>query len=151
MKDAAVRSARPSRMRWAYGAVLAVCAALVVLVHHETAAFTVSSMPMAPSTRVAAPEMAHGSASAAHGHTRADSPDNRAAAAMVHRDGEGACGAMGGQHCSTASLSTLSLAPPPSGAGSSIAQPPPVVGSALPPRTIGRAPPDLSVLSCLRT
>lgn len=144
MEEMAIRAARPRRVRLAYAAVVALCAALVVLVHHESAAFAVSPVPVQSSMRAAMSHDVHGSASVVHEGTRAAAP-------VAHSDGAGACSAMGGQHCSSASLSTVTLAPPSPVPGSRIAALALVAGSAPPARTVGRAPPDLFVLSSLRT
>jgi hypothetical protein len=96
--------------------------------------------------------MAAGKASAANEHPRAEAAGTPVAVPMMHGqgDGGGACTAMGGQHCSTAYLTTVNIAPPLACSGVRIAPPTPIADEVLPARSIGRAPPDLSVLSSLR-
>ncbi|MDQ0948560.1 hypothetical protein QFZ24_002483 [Streptomyces phaeochromogenes] len=132
-------------VRWAYGAFLALFVALAVLVHHETSAV------VAPSAQRAA----HGGMSSmpSAGHPLYDMPDETAPSvsdASPHNVGDSGCAAPGMQHCATASVGSVQLAVPgliPFDPLSNLRQY--TVGCA-PGATVGRAPPDLSVLSQLR-
>ena len=114
--------------RWTRVAVIALLAALAVLVHHESSAVPIGHA--APVTAMAVP--------------MAISADGTACDGM-------ACGGTAMQHCSTASLEIVKLAPPaqspvPQGRAAHDV----LTSRAKAAGTTGRAPPDLSVLSQLR-
>ncbi|UIX32296.1 DUF6153 family protein [Streptomyces sp. GQFP] len=140
-----IRSARSggAAARWAYGVFLTLCVALAVLVHHETSAMGLPSVPSA--AHAAMPGMAH----AAH-----VMPDETAPAVSDDSshgaDDNGACAAPGMQHCAAASIDSVQLAVPAQAAFDPLANPGQAVAGRTPGATVGRAPPDLSVLSQLR-
>ncbi len=145
MEPMTARTARGggTAVRWVYGVFLALCVALAVLVHHEASAMGVSSMPSA--AHVAMPGMAH----AAH-----VMPDETAPSVSSDSsdgaDGNGACAAPGMQHCATASIDSVKLAVPAQAAFDPLANPGQALAGRTPGATVGRAPPDLAVLSQLR-
>ncbi|MGA5506169.1 DUF6153 family protein [Streptomyces umbrinus] len=129
-------------VRWAYGAFLALFLALAVLVHHEFSA------AVAPSAQRAA----HGGMSSATHHLYGMPHETvpSVSDASPHNVGDSGCAAPGMQHCATASVGSVQLAVPgliPFDPLSNLRQY--TVGCA-PGATVGRAPPDLSVLSQLR-
>ncbi len=130
-------------VRWAYGVFLTLCVALAVLVHHETSAMGVSPMPSA--AHAVMPGMAH----AAHVMPEETAPavsDGSSHSA----DDIGACAAPGMQHCATASIDSVQLAVPAQVAFDPSVNLSQAVVGRTPGATVGRAPPDLSVLSQLR-
>lgn len=130
-------------VRWAYGVFLTLCVALAVLVHHETSATGVSPMPSA--AHAVMPGMGH----AAHvmpDETAPSVSDGSSRSA----DDNGGCAAPGMQHCATASIGSVQLAVPAQVAFEPSANPSRAVAGRTPGATVGRAPPDLSVLSQLR-
>ncbi|MBC9725028.1 hypothetical protein [Streptomyces sp. TRM68367] len=147
----ATRKAHEGAVRWARGAVIALFSALAVLVHHESAAITVSSVQSAPHAGHAMPGMTSASSATAmptgfaadHAHL----PDVHAPA---HGSSDSACATLGIQHCTTASIDSAKLAVPSPVHAEQLPSPYQAVTSTMPARTIGRAPPDLSVLSQLR-
>lgn len=143
-------AARTSAVHWARGAVIALLAALAVLIHHETAAITATPMQHAahsPYVGHAMPGMVPSSAAGPHGsaaHRTLDAP------APEHGLDGSTCAGPGMQHCATASVDTVKLAAPPQGHAKQAANPHQAKPGLVPAGTIGRAPPDLSVLSQLR-
>lgn len=133
-----------SGVRWARGAVVALLAVLVVLVHHETAAITPPARHTAQSTHSghALPGMTSSSATAPQ--------DSSANPTGTHGADSSSCAEPGMQHCTTASVDTVQLAPPPQGHAEPAADPHQAMPGRSPAGTISRAPPDLSVLSRLR-
>ncbi|MCF1593212.1 hypothetical protein [Streptomyces muensis] len=128
---------------WARAALIALLAAFAVLVHHESPA-----VPVGP----AASPAAHVMTPAGHESAAARAAEPIAAALSTAISAHGpACDGMPLQHCSTASLEVVKLAPP---ARSPAPQDPAaheaVTSGATAAGTVGRAPPDLSVLSQLR-
>lgn len=126
-------------VRWVRGMLVTLCAVLAVLLHHELPSTPVQTAPAAAMHAVS------GSASMSAVHSHADSSGPGAAA-------EGAaCPLMDMQLCSAAGVTAVQLAAPAespipafpthrtTAAGVDIA------------RSADRAPPDLSVLSQLRT
>ncbi|MGW3645769.1 DUF6153 family protein [Streptomyces sp. NPDC000878] len=130
-------------VRWAYGVFLTVCVALAVLVHHETSAMGVSSMPSA--AHAVMPGMAH----AAHVMPDETAPSVSDDSSHSAHD-NGTCAAPGMQHCATASIDSVQLAAPARAAFDPLAHLSQAVAGRAPGATLGRAPPDLSVLSQLR-
>ncbi|MGW2619368.1 hypothetical protein [Streptomyces sp. NPDC001500] len=141
-------------------AVVALLAALAVLIHHETVAVAIGSTPstavhvMAPGMTTLAGEAAPTTVMAGqrHGNARhrAVKPARAAAPAELRTDGM-SCSGMAMDHCSSASPEVVKVPPPAQSQGSSglfphetVTTGPKAVG------TVGRAPPDLSVLSQLR-
>lgn len=141
----AARTARGGgiAVRWAYGVFLTLCVALAVLVHHETSAMGVSPMPSAAHTVM--PGMAHAAHVMPEETTPSVSDDSSHSA-----DDNGACAAPGMQHCATASIDSVQLAVPAQAAFDPLANLSQTVAGRTPGATVGRAPPDLSVLSQLR-
>lgn len=131
-----------SAIRWAYGALLALCVALAVLIHHGTAA---AGLP----SRVSA---AHASAMPAghNGHAMPLEQPLSIAGSSAHGLGAGACSAPGMQHCAPTSAETVQLPLPLLGRVEQFPSLYEASTGLLPARAIGRAPPDLSVLSQLR-
>ncbi|MDW4907834.1 hypothetical protein RB628_21380 [Streptomyces sp. ADMS] len=149
----AMVTGRASAVCWAHGAVIALLAALAVLIHHETAAITAPRVQHAtPSTQAghAMPGMASSSAAAVPQGPAADHTDTLDAPAPSHGVDGSACADPGMQHCTTASVDTVKLAPPPQRDGRQAASAYQAKPGRLPAGTISRAPPDLSVLSQLR-
>lgn len=140
-----IRSARGGgiAVRWAYGVVFTLFVVLAVLVHHETSAKGVSPMPTA--AHAVMPSTAH----AAHAM-----PNETAPAVLDHSshsaDGDGGCSSPGTQHCATGSLASVQLAAPTRAAFDPLANLRQALTGQAPAATVGRAPPDLSVLSQLR-
>ncbi|MFI0731478.1 hypothetical protein ACH4S9_21185 [Streptomyces sp. NPDC021225] len=137
--------ARGGAVRWTRVAVIALFAALVVLVHHETAAV---SAPAHATAMSGMPGMGHAPATAtpldATGHGSAAWP-----AAPVADSDVGPCPGMAMQHCATAGVDVVKIAPPAElrvGVGRDTRAAP--AGRDV-PGTVSRAPPDLSVLSRL--
>ncbi|MGW4197126.1 DUF6153 family protein [Streptomyces sp. NPDC005004] len=132
-----LRSARDGgiAVRWTYGVFVTLCVALAVLVHHETPSMDVSSMPHA----------AHA------GHVMPGKTSPPVSGISAHNVDDDACSMCAMQHCTTASVDSVQLAAP-----RRIAFAPLVdlrhaaAGRAPGAATVGRAPPDLSVLSQLR-
>ncbi len=144
-------------VRWTYGVFLTLFVALAVLVHHETAAMgashvmSASSMPAMDASSM--PAAAHaGQPSASHAaHVM---PGEAAPAAWesssAHSIDAGGCAAPGMQHCTTASIASVQLAAPAENEFSLLADLRETAPGRSPAGTVGRAPPDLSVLSQLR-
>jgi hypothetical protein len=145
--------------RWTRAAVIALFAALAVLIHHEAMA-----TPMAPSPSSAVHVMPGGMVMAGdpapramemsgHAHGAAVAEPSAAALAEPAAGGSvsAACAGMGMQHCAPVSVDEVTLVPP---ADSSVSGDLHVYGAAVhgaaPAGAVGRAPPDLSVLSQLR-
>lgn len=144
---------RTSAVRWACSAVIALLAALAVLIHHETAAITPTPVQHAIHARHAGhamPGMASPSAAAVPQGPAADHTDTLDAPAPAHGVDGSACGDPGMQHCTTASIDMVELAPPPQRPGPQAANPYQAKPARSPAGSISRAPPDLSVLSQLR-
>jgi hypothetical protein len=147
-------------VRWARAAVIALLAALAVLIHHESAAVAIgpNSSPaahvMTPGMVMSGSHAARATATSGHGHASAAAhtvkPTADAVPTMISADGP-ACAGMATQHCSTASLEVVKLAPPArSPAPQGLAAHEAVSSGAKAAATVGRAPPDLAVLSQLR-
>ncbi|WP_369033364.1 MULTISPECIES: DUF6153 family protein [Streptomyces] len=130
-------------VRWAYGVFLTLCVALAVLVHHETSATGVPSMPSA--AHAVMPGMAHAA------HVMPDETAPSVSDDSSHSaHGDGACAAPGMQHCAMASIDSVQLAVPARAVFDPLVNPGQAVAGRTPGATVGRAPPDLSVLSRLR-
>ncbi|MGW7613712.1 DUF6153 family protein [Streptomyces sp. NPDC054766] len=135
-----IRSARGGciAVRWAYGVFLTLCVALAVLSHHEMPSMDVSSMP----------DSAHA------GHMMPVMPDETApsVSGLTAHNADGcACSMPGMQHCTTANVDSFQLALP----GQTAFDPlvnlrHAAAGRAPGAAAVGRAPPDLFVLSQLR-
>ncbi|GAA3786628.1 hypothetical protein FNH04_13185 [Streptomyces phyllanthi] len=141
-------------VRWAYGVFLTLCVALAVLVHHETSMTSMTSMtapPPMPAPAHAAhamPEAAHAMPEEAHAAVGHEAPS--ASDSPAHGVDSGGCAMPGMQHCTTASVGSVQLAAPGQTSLAPPADPEPTAESRAPARAVGRAPPDLSVLSQLR-
>ncbi|MDR3081553.1 MAG: hypothetical protein LBV60_11615 [Streptomyces sp.] len=142
-------------LRCTRGAVIALVAVLAVLVHHETAApaphvppsRTLEAVGMAGMTGMAA--MDHGSVPPAQTRSAAHALPSRSAA-PVAAGIDGACTGMAMQHCSAAGVDTVKPVPPAeSTVGHTPAAPSRAAAGRDIPGTVGRAPPDLSLLSRL--
>lgn len=121
-------------VRRAYGVLLTLCVALAVLVHHETATNSSSSMPSAVRAGHVMPDGAAPSIS--------DIPSRSA--------DDGACSGPGTQHCTTASVDSVQLAVPSQSVSDALTFLQRAAEGRTPATAVGRAPPDLSVLSQLR-
>ncbi|TPQ23495.1 hypothetical protein FGD71_004380 [Streptomyces sporangiiformans] len=152
-------------VRWAYGASLTLCVALAVLLHHETSMTSVTSVtsvtsmtsmtsmtsasPMSTSFPVPAPaHAAHAMAKTAH--VMEGDAASSASESSTHGVDSGACAMSGMQHCTTASVVSVQLAVPGQSALDPPADPELAAAGRAPASAVGRAPPDLSVLSQLR-
>ncbi|MFE9649277.1 hypothetical protein ACFYO0_35185 [Streptomyces sp. NPDC006365] len=148
----AIQAARSggTAVRWAYGVFLTLCVALAVLVHHETSMTSMTTAsPMSGSARMPVP--AHAAHAMAHtGHVMAGEATPSAAESSAHGVDSGACAMPGMQHCTTASVGSVQLAEPGRSAFCSPADLERAVAGRVPASTVGRSPPDLSVLSQLR-
>ncbi|MDQ0958124.1 hypothetical protein QFZ66_002002 [Streptomyces sp. B4I13] len=128
-------------------------AALAVLIHHETAAITATPVQHAAhSTHAghAMPGVESSSAAAVPLGTATDHSDTLDAPVPTHGVDGSACADPGMQHCTTASVDTVKLAPPSQCHGQQAANPYQAKPGRSPAGAISRAPPDLSVLSQLR-
>ncbi|MGW7170051.1 DUF6153 family protein [Streptomyces sp. NPDC054884] len=116
---------------------------LAVLVHHETSAMGVSPMPTA--AHAVMPSTAHAS------HAM---PDETAPVVLDGSsrsvDRNGGCSSPGTQHCATGNVASVQLAVPVQVAFDPLANLRQGLAGHVPAATVGRAPPDLSVLSQLR-
>ncbi|MEV0736780.1 hypothetical protein AB0I51_12610 [Streptomyces sp. NPDC050549] len=132
-------------VRWTYGVFLTLCVALAVLVHHETAAMgTSSSMSGSVHTGHGMP----GSAQAVHvmgGDEATSVPGD-----SPHDVEDGGCAMPGMQHCTSASVDTVQLAVPSQRSFDALVNLRQAAAGRTPAAAVGRAPPDLSVLSRLR-
>ena len=137
---------RVSDVRGAWGAVLALLAAVALLIHHDTTVMR----PAAMNSMSSMSGMGHGSAamivqSAMPGHGAAP----QAAAPATGMGGAPACAGPAMWHCSAGDVSAAKFAPPPAVStvdGAEIAY---GVHTGVPTGVSHRAPPDLSVLSRL--
>ncbi|KUL47001.1 hypothetical protein [Streptomyces regalis] len=153
-------------VRWMRAAVIAVFAALAVLVHHEIAVGALTPTQSSGShlmPGVTGMVMSHDSSGQAvrmpghayHGTSTPPAEPSQAAVASASTmtSGEGlACSGMLMQHCASASVDAVKFVPPPAETwvpSDLDRQPAATVGSKA-AGTVGRAPPDLSVLSQLR-
>nr|WSZ12047.1 hypothetical protein OH837_01220 [Streptomyces canus] len=123
-------------VRWAYGVFLTLSVALAVLVHHETSVSAVSPM--------------RGAAHAVHATEAGSSHSHHALVSSTHSADAGGCAMPGMQHCTTASVDSVQLAPPGRSACDLSADLRQAAVGRAPGATVGRSPPDLSVLSQLR-
>ncbi|MFI6436891.1 hypothetical protein [Streptomyces sp. NPDC050759] len=124
-------------VRWTYGVFLTLCVALAVLVHHET------SVTEAPPMGGAADHAVH-TMVAGHPHAQ------HVLESSPHSADAGGCAMPGMQHCTTASVDAVQLAPPGRSAFDASADLRRATVGRAPGPTVGRSPPDLSVLSQLR-
>ncbi|MEU0022669.1 DUF6153 family protein [Streptomyces rochei] len=136
-------------VRWTYGAFLALCVALAVLVHHETVATGASRMMGASAMPAMEVASMRGAAHAAHVMPGKTSPTTWEASS-AHSADAGGCAEPGMQHCTTASIGSAQLAVPGETGVSLLADLREGMQDRTPSGTVGRAPPDLSVLSLLR-
>jgi hypothetical protein len=144
----AIARARADSARRARGAVIALLAVLVVLIHHEVAVITAAPLRTAPHAGHAMPGMTLSSAAVMPQGFAADPP--RPLDAPAHGVEGSDCTDPGTTHCATASVEVYKLAVPSPGHVEQIANPYQAEPDALSTGTISRAPPDLSVLSLLR-
>ncbi|MEU0680130.1 MULTISPECIES: hypothetical protein [Streptomyces] len=149
-------------VRWAYGVFLTLFVALAVLVHHETAAMGASQMgashvmsasSMAAMDASSMTGTAHAAQSGA-AHAAHVMPGEAAPAAWesssAHSVDNGGCATPGMQLCTTASVASVQLAEPGEDGFSLLPDLREATTGPTPAGTVGRAPPDLSVLSLLR-
>ncbi|MFE9446764.1 hypothetical protein [Streptomyces sp. NPDC006739] len=129
-------------VRWAYGVIVALCAALAVLVHHEVPSTGLS--PMSGMSHV----LPAGTSPDRHASPDAAQPSR--ADTATHPPHDGACSASGTQHCAAAGVNSLHLAVPAHSTLPTPATPAPTLSRHAPGAVVSRAPPDLSVLSRLR-
>jgi hypothetical protein len=142
--------------------VVIVFAALVVLVHHQTAGVT-NAAP-APSAAPAASGTAHGMTHMAHTpgmampagsavlpaeHAVPGSDGARPAESRWDAPAHGPCPSAGMQHCATAGVDAVKLAPPPSSPAGRAPDSYAAVSHRLAAGVPQRAPPHLSLLSRL--
>ncbi|MEU9571025.1 hypothetical protein AB0D62_14245 [Streptomyces massasporeus] len=145
---------RAHAIRCASGAVIALLAALAVLIHHETAA--VSNAPAQHATHSthighAVPGMTSSSAAVVRQVSDPTHPDSLGALAPAHGvDGGSTCAVLGMLHCTSGNVEVLKLPVLPQSTPVQTANPYQARPGPRPAGTIGRAPPDLSVLSQLR-
>jgi len=155
-----IRTARGggSAVRWACGVFIALCAALAVLVHHETVAMGASPM-MGASSEMDARSMPMTHASSMAGAVRAGHvmPDDKGTptawkpSSPITADTDaGGCAGPGMQHCATASVDSVQLAVPDENGFSPLVDLREAAAEHAPAGVVGRAPPDLTVLSQLR-
>ncbi|MCN9242152.1 hypothetical protein NGF19_15365 [Streptomyces sp. RY43-2] len=134
-------------LRGTRAAVLVLVAVLAVVVHHEI----VAPMAHAPAART----VAAAPAGERTGVTDAVGMDHRSAPLIgasdsVAMDLDGACAGVGTHHCTAAGVDTVKPVPPTEAAvGDAPAVPSHAVAGRDVPGTVGRAPPDLSLLSRL--
>ncbi|MGW3107600.1 DUF6153 family protein [Streptomyces sp. NPDC001100] len=144
----AIRTARGgggTAVRWTYGVFLTLCVALAVLVHHETSAMGTSS---SMSGSVHAGHVMPGSAQSVHvmgGDASTSVSDDSS-----HDVEDGGCAMPGMQHCTSASVDTVQLAVPGRSSFDALVNLGQAAAGRTPAAAVGRAPPDLSVLSQLR-
>ncbi|MDH6522230.1 hypothetical protein [Streptomyces sp. SAI-090] len=136
-------------VRWTYGALLTLFVALAVLVHHETAAMGASHVMSASSMPAMDASSMPGAAHAAHVMPGEATP-TAWEPSSAHGVDTGGCAAPGMQHCTTASTASVQLAVPAENGFSLLADLREAAAGSTPAGTVGRAPPDLSVLSQLR-
>ncbi|MFI7102465.1 DUF6153 family protein [Streptomyces sp. NPDC050161] len=134
---------RGSAARFAFAALLAVCVAVAVLIHHE--------MPML----AAPPASASGHAAHAVMDETADEKAPSAAEPTVANSSErsagaAGCAAPGTAHCNAAGIDSVQLAVPDQGVLDPFADLRSAAAGRVPGGVASRAPPDLSVLSVLR-
>lgn len=154
---------------WACAAAIALWVTLATLVHHDIASppfitrplsmpHSMHGMPHVTPEPTAAPEKRTPAARDVPTGLSAAEPSGGAGSGRETRAGSGAapgldhgvCSFAGTQHCSSASLDTVQLAPLPTSRverGCDLRSPGDGTEAS---RTISRAPPDLSVLSRLR-
>ncbi|MGV9849575.1 hypothetical protein ACWDWU_12475 [Streptomyces sp. NPDC003442] len=163
--------ARGGAGRWAWFAVVALCAAFAVLLHHETNAAVSPSMRATamsgmarmvhvPSATMPAHEgmpphrgmPAHGGMSAHEGlsaHEGGRDDTARASAPAAAHGDDGPCSGMGVQHCSAAGIDVVKHMPPSEPWAGREGDVHAVPAGRSVPGSVSRAPPDLSVLSRL--
>ncbi|WP_338673429.1 DUF6153 family protein [Streptomyces sp. SCSIO 30461] len=146
----ATQKALTGAMRWARGAVIVLCAALAVLVHHEIAAIALTSAPSATHTGHSMPEMAPSSADAMPMGSATVHTHVPGASQSAHSSPHGACDSLGMQHCATVNADAVKLPVPPQDHAGPSTDPDRADARPVSAAAIGRAPPDLSVLSQLR-
>lgn len=140
-------------------AVVIVFAALVVLVHHETASVAMTAPDSSSSAVSAAPAMhgmAHtpgmamptGSATTPAEHPASGSDASRTETS-VDAPAQGPCSSVSMQHCATASVDAVKLAPPSGSFAERSPDAHAVVSHRMAASVPQRSPPDLSVLSRL--
>ena len=132
------RSARGgSAVRWAHGFFLTLCVALAVLVHHEMPAMDLLCAPDSAQTADVTPRSPGDGASTVSG-------------VSVHNAAADACSMPGMQHCTTASVDSVQLAVPDRTTFDPLVNLRQAAAGRAPAAAVGRAPPDLLVLSQLR-
>jgi hypothetical protein len=140
-------------VRWVRGMFVTLCAVLTVLVHHDLSHAPVASVsamaghaPVASASAIAGHAMHH-SAPASAPQTQTDSAGQNTLTGSP--DGT-ACSSMAMQHCSTANVTALQIAAPSESPIPAVPIQYATVAGVDLARSVGRAPPDLSVLSQLR-
>jgi hypothetical protein len=144
----AIARARADTVRRSRGAVIALLAVLVVLIHHEVAVITSSPLRPAAHAGHTMLGMAPSSAAAMPQGFAADHP--HPVDAPAHGVEGNCCTDPGTLHCATASVEVFKLAVPSPGHVEQTAGPYQAEPGARSTGTISRAPPDLSVLCLLR-
>lgn len=149
----AIRAAHSGRgvVHWTYGVFLTLFVALAVLVHHETAAMSASQGASHVMSASSMPAMDASSMPSAAAHVMPDGAVPTAwEPSSAHSMDTGGCAAPGMQHCATSSIASVQLAVPAENELSLFADLREAAAGSTPAGTVGRAPPDLSVLSQLR-
>jgi hypothetical protein len=126
---------------------------LAVLIHHDTAAISATPAQLAAHsthTGHAMPGTASSSATAIPQGSASAHAGGLDAPAPAHGVDGSTCADPGMQHCTTANVEVFQLLVPPQGLAAQTGNPYRAQPGPLPVGTVGRAPPDLSVLSQLR-
>ncbi|MFJ9870244.1 hypothetical protein [Streptomyces sp. NPDC101165] len=137
--------AHGAALQWTRAAVIALMAALVVLVHHETPA---AITHLSPARAMAG--MGHTARPTLSVHASDHAMPSLATGPTAIHDDAGACSGTVMQHCAVAGVDGTKLVPPHhASTGCAPAAPAGTAAGRDVPGTTGRAPPDLSVLSRL--
>ncbi|CAM5618259.1 hypothetical protein SALBM311S_12711 [Streptomyces alboniger] len=131
--------------RWVRGVLVALCAVVVVLLHHALPDSPVATMSTAGPHAMPGPVSVPVSVPAAHPHT--GSP---ATGVVAHGSDGTSCPSMAMQLCAAAGVNAVQLTAPPESPAPAV----PIRVAELTgvniARSVNRAPPDLSLLSQLR-
>ncbi|CAM5243099.1 DUF6153 family protein [Streptomyces aurantiogriseus] len=127
--------------RWIRGLLVALCAVLAVLLHHELPDAPITSEPAATAHAMS------GSASvpAAHSHT-----GSRGTGVSANDSGSADCPSMGMQLCTAVGVNAVQLTAPSESPASTFPTQIAALAGVDIAQSVNRAPPDLSVLSQLR-
>ncbi|MFG2222615.1 DUF6153 family protein [Streptomyces sp. NPDC048644] len=133
-----------SAVRFAFAALLAVCVAVAVLIHHE--------MPMlvAPPASASSGHAAHAVMDGAADDKAPSAAEPSVASPSERSAGAAGCAAPGTAHCNAAGIDSVQLAVPDQGVLDPFADLRSAAAGRVPGGVASRAPPDLSALSVLR-